>query len=57
MPLVGRLHEHTTGDDLTVFVIESGLYGVKCSKLNSLACTVFKCAVFCVSCAAEVNEQ
>jgi len=54
---VGRLHEDTTADDLTAFLTESGLHGVKCTKLNPPAGRVFKSAAFCVSCPAEVNEQ
>jgi len=54
---VGRLHEDTTTKDLTSFLAESGLQGIKCTKLKPPAGRSFRTAAFCVSCPAEGNEH
>ena len=54
---VGRLHEDTTTEDLTSFLAESGLQGIRCTKLKPPAGRSFRTAAFCVSCPAEGNEH
>ena len=55
---VGRLHIDRTDADLTSFLSESKLKGVKCTKLKPPTGRHFKTAAFCVSClAADSNEK
>jgi len=54
---VVRLHEDTTSDDLTSFLEESGLQGVRCIKFRPPSGRIFRTAAFCVSCPAEGNEH
>ena len=54
---VGRLHEDTTSDDLISFLEESGLQGIRCTKLRPPSGRTFRTAAFCVSCPAEGNEH
>ena len=55
--VVGRLHEDATSDDLTSFLEESGLQGVRCTKLRPPSGRTFRTAALCVLCPAEGNEH
>jgi len=48
---VGRLRIDTTEEDLTKFLQDGGLQGVKCRKLAAPKDRIFRCSAFQVSCA------
>jgi hypothetical protein len=47
---VSRLHINTTEEELTKFLLDAGLQGVKCRKLTVPKDRTFRCAAFQVSC-------